>query len=282
MKIGFNLLLWTTLLTDDLLPICENLKAEGYDGVEVPVFEGDAAHYANLRRKLADVGLATTAVAIVQDEARNPTSTDASHRQAGADYLKWLVDCADALGAEILCGPFYQPLAVFSGTGPTTAEWQYLLESHKKMAEYARGTGVTLAVEPLNRFECYALNTNTDAARLVREVDASNYGYLYDTFHSNIEETDPVGAIAETASQLVHVHVSENTRGTPGRGHVDFARTFRALKAVGYDNWLTIEAFGHALPDIAAATKVWRPLFESEEQVYKEGLALIRSGWAAA
>ncbi|MEM9851729.1 MAG: TIM barrel protein, partial [Pseudomonadota bacterium] len=105
---------------------------------------------------------------------------------------------------------------------------------------------------------------------------------LYDTFHSNIEERDPVGSIGATAAAIAHVHISENDRGTPGRGHVDFAATFAALHAAGYDGWLTIEAFGQALPDLAAATKVWRPLYGSEEEVYTEGLALLQRGWAAA
>ena len=79
-----------------------------------------------------------------------------------------------------------------------------------------------------------------------------------------------------------HVHISENNRGTPGRGQIDFDAAFSGLKSIGYDGWLVIESFGHALPDIAAATKVWRPLFESREQVYTEGIALIRDGWARA
>ena len=68
----------------------------------------------------------------------------------------------------------------------------------------------------------------------------------------------------------------------PGRGHIDFAGTFAALKAIGYDGWLTVEAFGQALPDLAAATRIWRPLFETEAQVYEEAIRLIRLGWTIA
>ncbi|QBK31047.1 sugar phosphate isomerase/epimerase family protein [Roseitalea porphyridii] len=282
MKIGFNLLLWTTHVTDADAGVLEQLKAAGYDGVEVPVFEGDEAHYAALKARLDGLGLDSTVVAIVQDEARNPMSDDPASRQAGIDYLKWLVDCSAALGAEVLCGPFYQPLGVFSGTGPTPDEWQRMVEAHRAMASHAAGAGLTIAVEPLNRFECYALNTAERAAALADAVGADQYGYLYDTFHANIEEKDPVGVIAETAGRIAHVHISENDRGTPGRGHIDFQATFDALRRAGYDGWLTVEAFGHALPDIAAATKVWRPLFGSEEQVFSEAIDLIRRGWAAA
>ena len=104
----------------------------------------------------------------------------------------------------------------------------------------------------------------------------------YDTFHANIEESDPIAAYTNHKSNVVHVHLSENDRGVPGRGHVPWAETFKALKSGGYDEWLTIEAFGRGLPDLAAATRVWRDLAESPEAVYREGFQTIRDGWDAA
>lgn len=278
MKIGFNLLLWTTDLDRALLPTLRALKAAGYDGVEVPIFSGDPAHYREVKAMLDGEGLASTVVAIVQDEARNPLS--ATNEAAGVDYLKWLVDCSVALGAEVLAGPFYQPLGVFSGHPLSEAEWQRLVRTQTAMADHA-GAAITLAVEPLNRFECYALNTCERAARLVQAVNRPNYGYLFDTFHSNIEEQDTIEALRATLPQVSHIHISENDRGTPGRGHAPILPAIAAARAGGYTGWLTVEAFGHALPDIAAATRVWRPLFTSETEVYTEAMALIRQGLAA-
>ena len=279
MLYGFNLLLWTTHLTEDLLPVCERLKAAGYDGVEVPVFEGDPEGYAAMGRRLDDLGLRRTTVGVVQSQDANPMSPDAASRRAGTDYLTWMVACAEALGAETLCGPFYQPLAEFSGTGPTEDELGWLVDAHKTMAASA---SIKIAVEPLNRFECYALNTCAQGKRLVDAVGAANYGLLFDTFHANIEEKQLGAAIRAAGPAINHVHISENDRGTPGRGHVDFDESFRALKAIGYEGWLVVEAFGQALPSLAAATRVWRPLFDSEEQVYTEALDLMKRGWAAA
>ena len=121
-----------------------------------------------------------------------------------------------------------------------------------------------------------------DAAEVVRRVSRPNYGLLYDTFHANIEEQDPVGALAAHLPLVNHVHLAENDRGTPGKGHVPWSATFKALRAAGYDGWLTIEAFGTALPALAAATKVWRDFFPSREEVYEQGLETIRDGWSAA
>jgi D-psicose/D-tagatose/L-ribulose 3-epimerase len=282
MKIGFNLLQWTTRLDDSLWPKLEAMKAAGYDGVEVPVFEGTPADYAAIRARLADMGLAATALGIVPDPARNPMSPDPVVRRAGEAHLAWLVDCAEALGAEVLVGPFYQPLATFSGAGPTPGEWRALVETQRSLALRAARAGIRVAVEPLNRFECYALNTAADAARLVAEVNVAGYGFLYDTFHANIEERDPVGALAAHLGAVTHVHLSENDRGTPGRGHVDFDATVATLVRGGYEGWLVFEAFGHALPGLSAATRVWRPLFASDDETWREGIDLARRALARA
>jgi D-psicose/D-tagatose/L-ribulose 3-epimerase len=277
MKTGLCLLLWTTHLTEHQLPLMPKVRAAGYDGVEVPIFEGDPEHFAWLAERLGDEGLAATAVGVIPDAAHNLISDDRAARRAGIAHLRWMAECAEALGAEMLCGPFHQPLGVFSGRGPTEEELARLAEAHQAMADHL--PDVRLAIEPLNRFECYVLNTAAQAAAHVAAVDRPNFGYLYDTFHANIEERDPVGAIGATFEAIAHVHISENDRGTPGRGHIDHAAAIRALKAAGYDDWLTVEAFGQALPDLATATRVWRPLFGSVDEVIEAGIRVIRAAW---
>jgi D-psicose/D-tagatose/L-ribulose 3-epimerase len=103
---------------------------------------------------------------------------------------------------------------------------------------------------------------------------------MYDTFHANIEEKDPRAALRECADVLVHVHLSESDRSTPGAGQVAWDDTFAGLREIGYDGWVSIEAFGDALPDLAGATKIWRRMFEDEEQLARDGAAFIRSGLA--
>jgi D-psicose/D-tagatose/L-ribulose 3-epimerase len=282
MRIGFNLLLWTTHVTDEHLPLLEAIKRTGYDGVEVPLFEGDAVHYRKVGRAIADAGLRATGVTVLPDQAHNAVSPDARARQGAVDRLRWAIDCLAACNGEVLAGPFYQPLGEFTGAPPTAAERDRLVEVHGQAADHAAAAGIRLAVEPLNRFECYVLNTVADAAEIVRRVDRPNYGLLYDTFHANIEEKDPVGVIAPHVALINHVHVSENDRGTPGKGHVPWEATYKALRAVKYDGWLTIEAFGRAMPALAAATRVWRDFFPDRESVYRQGLRHMRQGCAKA
>ncbi|MGH6913978.1 MAG: sugar phosphate isomerase/epimerase family protein, partial [Geminicoccales bacterium] len=241
MRTGFNLLLWTTHVGEAHFPLLGKLKATGYDGVEIPLFEGDVAHFERIARAIRDDGLGCTTSTVLPDGC-SAISPDPRSRAGALDHLKWAIDCSAALESEVLCGPFYQELAAFSGTGPTEDEKARAAEVHRQAADVAAPAGLTLAIEPLNRFECYFLNTMADAKAHVRRVDRPNFGALYDTFHANIEEKDPVGCIAETADVIRHVHVSENDRGTPGKGHVPWLATFRALRAAGYDGWLTIEA----------------------------------------
>ena len=224
MKTGFNLLLWTTHVATAHLPLFEKLKAAGYDGVEIPLFEGSVAHFEQVGRAIRDNGLGCTTVTVLPDAAHSAISPDPASRQGALDHFAWAIECSSALGSEVLCGPFHQPLAVFSGAGPTEDEKARAAEVHRQAAEMAARNGLVLAVEPLNRFECYFLNTMADARAYVRRVDHPNFGALYDTFHANIEEKDPVGCIAETADVIRHVHISENDRGTPGKGHVPGSR----------------------------------------------------------
>jgi D-psicose/D-tagatose/L-ribulose 3-epimerase len=281
MKTGMNLLLWTTHVTADHFPILAKLKKTGFDGVEIPIFEGDVEHYQKIRRELDNQGLACTTVGLMTPEA-NPIAPDPALRQAAVERFKRLIDWTATLKAELMAGPFHSPLGVFSGAGPTEDEKKRGADVLRQAAEIAQKAGVKLAIEYLNRFECYFLTTAADARALVKRVNHPNFRMMYDTFHANIEEKNISEAIAGCADSFIHVHISENDRGTPGTGHVHWDETFQALRKAKYDNWLVIESFGRALPDLAAATKVWRDLFPAAAEVYTQGLRFMKEKWAAA
>jgi D-psicose/D-tagatose/L-ribulose 3-epimerase len=278
MKTGMNLLLWTGHVTEEHFPLLAKLKAAGFDGVEIPVFDGDVSHFRHLRSELDRNGLECTTVTIVPPDA-NPISPDAGIRRNAVDRLKWAIECNHALGAETMVGPFHSPLGVFSGGPPTADEKKRAADVLRQAAKYAQQANLTLAIEYLNRFECYFLTTAADAAALVESVDHPSFRTMYDTFHANIEERRPSDAIHAVAPVLAHVHISENNRGTPGTGQVNWAESFRTLREVGYDAWLVIEAFGRALPSLAAATRVWRDFFPSPEHVYENGLKFMKTMW---
>lgn len=280
-QIGFNLLTVGGFIDEAHLPLCERIGEIGYDGVEIPVFEGDAGHYERLGRQLDAIGLKRTIVTIVGEDS-NPLSPDPATRSKARERHRWAVDCAAALGATVIAGPYHSPVGVFSGEGPREDELAYLAEALHLMADDAAKGGIALSLEAINRFECYVLNTMEAASALRARVGHPNFGYMYDTFHANIEERDPVGAYSRHASEINHIHLSENDRGVVGRGHVPWAETFRAIRATGYEGWLTVEAFGRALPALAAATRVWRDLFPDLDTLLVESHGFIRRGWAQA
>jgi D-psicose/D-tagatose/L-ribulose 3-epimerase len=281
MKYGFNLLLWTPHVTKEHLPIIRALKKTGYDAVEIPIFEGTPEHYAWLGGELDKLGLARTTVSVL-GSGNNSLSPDKAQQKAALERTKLVIDCNAALGSPILAGPMHSELGFFTGHALTKQERQRGISFHRKAGDYAAKKNLRMALEALNRFECYMLNTMEQLSDYLDDVDHPAVKAMYDTFHSNIEEKDPVAAIKTIKRHMIHVHISENDRGTPGRGHLPLQATYKALKAAKYDGHMTIEAFGRSMPALAAATRVWRDFFPNREQVYREGLKNMKQGWAKA
>lgn len=277
MKLGMNMLLWTTEVTEEHYPVIQSLKDCGFDGVEIPVAPGTEPDYVELGKVLDDMGLERTAVFAVDDKA-DPISPDASVREAATAALREAVAKTRAMGAARLVGPYHSAYKNFSGAGPTDAERERSAEVLRLVAEEGEQAGVVLAVEPLNRFECYLMNTVADARAVIDRVDHSHCGILYDTHHMHIEEKDVTDAVKRASDRISHVHVSESDRGTPGSGQVAWVETFRALHACGYDDWLVIEAFSRRDAEFASAIHIWRD-FDPFDDVWRQGHAFIRETW---
>jgi D-psicose/D-tagatose/L-ribulose 3-epimerase len=275
MKLGINLYLWADRMDEGLLPVLETLKRIGYDGIEVPIFELDEVEWARWARRLDDLGLERTANTVIAPE-HNPLSPDPAVQKAAYEHMRAVLDCCAAVGSPVLCGPHQVALGVFTGAGPTEDEWNRSVDHLHRVAEYADEVGVLLAEEVVNRFELYHLNTLDQAIQFVDEVSHPRCRIHLDTFHAHIEEKDPGDAIRRARDRIAHVHISENDRGVPGSGSVAWDATFEALREIDYDGWLTVEAFGNFLPNLAAATRIWRRLFESEQQLARDALTFLR------
>ena len=280
-KLGMNMLLWTADVDEEHFPLFEELKKTGFDGVEIPLLvKREPAHYAKLRQALGDNGLECTTITVATADA-NPVNPDIKVQVAALDHLKWAIATSAVLGSKILCGPYHSAHGIFPELPPTPEELAFLrLRSASVLIQaalFAQRHGIVLAVEYLNRFECYLVNTADDLDALVGILHHPNCRPMYDTFHAHIEERNVNRTLSPRAQGIAHVHVSENNRGVPGSGQVNWHWTFKALKDGGYDGWYTIEAFGHKLPSLAAATKIWRPLFTSEAEVCTKGFAFMRA-----
>lgn len=278
MKIGMNLLLWTTDVNEKLYPILEKIKAAGFDGVEVPIGDPGVERYRALGKKLREMELGCTCVTSIFEDG-NPASADPAIRAKAVEQMKWRLDMGSELGAEVIGGPFHSAFAYFSGEPPRADERMWSAEVMRQAAEYAETLDIVLTPEALNRFECYLYNTLADISTLIKQVDHPNLRMIYDTHHAHIEEKNVSAAIHAHAPLISHVHISESDRGTPGSGQVHWEETFRALREIGYDNWLTIEAFSRNKAEFASGINVWRNFEPTLDEIYEKGYAFIKRMW---
>ncbi|MCL2742669.1 MAG: sugar phosphate isomerase/epimerase [Planctomycetaceae bacterium] len=275
MKYGINLLLWTDTLSDDKFSVLDLIRKIGYDVVELPMFDKDVANAAKWGKKLDELGfLRSGTCAYGPDD--NMISADPKIRRQGIETNKRILDCCAAAGCEKMAGNCLSALGVFTGSSPSKDEWQWALDGAREIGDHAQKVNVKICFEALNRFEAYFINCMADGVRFVKELNHPFVGMMYDTFHGNIEEKNVADAIRLTGEHLLHVHISENDRSTPGQGGVRWLETFAALKDINYGGWLVVEAFGQALPKLAAATKIWRRMYVSEEQLAADALKFMQ------
>ena len=283
MKIGFCMFLWTTNVTGKHTKLLKDIKATGYDGVEIPIFEGTPDDYKRLGEMLDRIGLERTAVTAMGDPGMNLISPDAATRRKGIAYMKWAIDCAAALGAVRLSGPLHSTLGAFTGVGPTPAEKKRSVASQRAIGDHAGKSGVTIGLEALNRFECYLLNTMADLSAHVDEIDHPQHQGDVRHLPRQHRGGRPDRRLHEARQEHLSTSTSRKTTAAcPGAATSPGRRLSPPSRESGYDGWLTIEAFGRGLKDLAAATKVWRDFAESPEAVYREGFAHIRKHWKKA
>jgi len=275
MKFGLNALLYTAEFTNKQLDLIPKVAELGYDGIEIPFMDLDGMDAAAIGRALEAAGIGATGCAVLMP-GTNLVSDDPAERQAGVARLKQCVDLAAEMGADAVAGPLYAPVGLITGRERTDDEWQRGVDGLRAAAEHAGKAGVGLAIEPLNRFETYFLNTAADGLAMVEAVGHPSLAVQLDTFHANIEEKDTPAAIRLLGSKLGHFHACENDRGQPGTGQVPWDGVFAALSDTGYDGWVVIETFARGIRDLCAAAFIWRDIYDSADGLAKDGLAFLR------
>ena len=274
-RFGLNLLVYTATFSKDQIDLVQKVADIGYDGVEIPFNDLnvlDAKATARAREK-AGVGLTSCCVLL---PGTNVTSTDSAERKIGVERVKRMADITAEMGGDAVAGPLYAPVRELTGRARTADEWKWGVEGLRSAAEHAQKAGVILAIEPLNRFETHFLNTAEDTIKFVKAVDHPSIKVQIDTFHANIEEKDTPAAIRAAGPLLGHFHASESDRGTPGTGQVPWKECFSALSEVDYKGWITIESFATGIVDLCAAACIWRPIYESADDLAVKGLAFLK------
>lgn len=275
MKIGMNMHLWSTNVTQEHFADIETLKEIGYDGIEIFLAEPDRANYEQVGSFLQSIDLEVNGCLGLGPD-QDPISKDASVRQAGLEKIKEAIDNMHAAGGKNICGPFHSAFATFSRDEPQEDEYKRSAEVLHAAAEHAAQAGITLTPEALNRFECYLVNTMAQLKKLVDLADHPNLRGMFDPHHANIEEKSFAGAIDTIGPVMTHVHISENDRGTPGAGHIPWDEVFSSIAKTGYDGWYTIEAFSRDDLGFANAINVWRE-FNPRMDICRDGYAFTKA-----
>jgi D-psicose/D-tagatose/L-ribulose 3-epimerase len=281
MKIGVNTFLFASPFTDQSIKHLKTFKELGFDGVEI-AFEnkGDFDPKA-VGAAVKDAGLECCSVcgAFGPDRDLRGNSTQ---QETSMQYIRDSIDACVGLGSDLLVGPFYSAVgrAGMESAEDRKEQWKTVVGNLKKVCSYAEDKGVYLAVEPLNRFETDFLNICADALRLIEEVGSPMLKIHLDTFHMNIEEKSLPMAILAAGDLLYHLHSSENDRGAPGTGTVDWKGVADAVKSTGYDRYVVIESFTPDVEIIAKAASIWRETEKSSIDLSRKGLRFLRGLFA--
>lgn len=282
MRFGINTFLFTSPFTTQSTKLFKQFKQWGFDTVEIPIEDPSHIDAAQVKSELDKQGLVCGSVCACLGPDRDLRGTPRQQRDCLA-YLTRLLDQMIVLDCPSLVGPVYSSVGRAEAVPPAEyqRQWKTVVRNLKKVCQLAEKRGRQICMEPLNRFETDFINTCDQALQMLKDVGSPALKLHLDTFHMNIEEKSLPGAIRTAGPLLRHMHCSENDRGAPGSGHVDWEGVFAALRDVGYDQWLVIESFVLGNEAIAKAAAIWRDIEPSGDDLAQRGLAFLRKMTAA-
>jgi D-psicose/D-tagatose/L-ribulose 3-epimerase len=279
MRFGVNSLLFSGSFDESDLQLCDKVRDMGFSVFEVTPVNPDTFPAAKLRARSKELELSINANFALPLDA-NTISPDPVVRARGVELSKKVVDLCVEAGVEVYCGANYCAWGYHSGRRRSADEWTWGVEAYRQIGEYAAGSGLTIAVETLNRFESHYLNTAADACAFVDAVGLDNCKVHLDTFHMLREEDDLAGAIRATGSRMAYFHAGGSHRGIPGRDMVPWDATFNALKEIGYDGVIGVESFNPGIERLASLVCIWREYAESPEALARASLAFLKAKYA--
>lgn len=276
MRYGVHCRLWTTGWTNANLDLIDHAKALGYSAFEISLLNLNGIDPSRIRQR-AEASDIEVVGAVGQAQDKALATPDRVLRERTVAYLKAAVEAVREMGSRLLGGMLYATPGRFSGRGPTQDEIGWITEGLAEVARLARACGVTIALEPVNRYETYLLNTAAQAQAVVDAIGEPHVGLLLDTYHMNIEERGIAATVRRHARSLQHLHLNESDRGMLGGGNIDWPGLFAALQEIGYAGIGSIETFGAPSTELPVITSMWRRLFPSADDLAREGLAFLTS-----
>ncbi len=280
MRFGINSFLFVSPFTTDSVKLFPKFKKWGFDSVEIPVEDPSHIDPVKVKAALDKNGLVCGSICACMGPGRDFRGT-AEEQKTAMDYCKALVDQAVVLGHSKIIGPVYSVVGKADAVEPAQqkVEFQLVVKNLKELGKYAESKGITICVEPLNRFETDFLNTCDQGLKLLKAVNSKALRLHLDTFHMNIEEKNQADAIKKAGSLLGHFHACGTDRGTPGGDSLDWKPIVAALKAVKYDGDVVIESFTTDVKVIARAAAIWRRIQPTRDEIAVDGLRNLKKAF---
>ena len=214
------------------------IKQFGYESIEISG-EPDQYDVTETRKSLKEHGIRCWGAVTLTLGERNLAAKDEGQRARSVDYVKSVLTMVSELEGEIITLVPATVGKVQPDASPEE-EWAWVVEATKECFAHAQKVGVKIAIEPLNRFECYIFNRCAQALALADAV-GPECGVCLDAYHLNMEEENIHDAIRLAGDRLFDFHVADNNRFAAGLGHLDWAGIVGTLKEIGYDGALTNE-----------------------------------------
>jgi len=273
-KIGIHAYAYCSQWSNQSLDLIDRIKDLGLDFIEIPLMVLEDFDVDAISKRLSKIGL-DVVTSTVLTENTDITSDKPEIRAKGVEYLKACAKATHDVGGTSLSGVIYSQHTKATRERPTEQTWKLSAECLKKVAQYAKPLGVTIGLEPVNRYETYLVNTCEQALKLIDMIGENNMKIHLDTYHMNMEEKSFYEATKLAGDKLVHYHLCENDRGIPGTGLVDWDGIFKALAEIKYQGYAALESFVDMTDNMN--TWVWRQLAPSGDILIKKGAAFIRS-----
>lgn len=278
MLFGASTFIWVSPFTTQHLSLLPKVKDMGYDILEVAVEDASLVDWALLKQQADDLGVKITVSGAFGAE-RDISSTEPSYRETGRQYIIDCIKIAGDVGSPIFAGPLYSAVGKTRLVSPEQKQQErnWCVETLSEVSQIAADHGITLGLEPLNRFETDMINTAEQALSVIQEVNHPNLKFVLDTFHANIEEKNIAKTIRTVGKDLLcHIQGNESDRGTPGTGHLEWAEIRDALIEIDYQGAIVIETFGRPSKELARAACIWRPLANSADELATDGLVFFK------
>lgn len=281
MKFGVNTFVWVSPFTSEAVDeIAYKVKQFGFDILEIACEDPSKIDVSRVHDAVKKNHLDVVVCGAFGPD-RNICSENQEIIKTAKSYIKWLIDAAEALNAEVVAGPMYSSVGKAHYDDPVEREkeWKRAVVGIREMADYADKKGVKLALETLNRFETDMLNTVSQGLDFIGDVGKDNVGLHLDTFHMHLEEKSSAEAVRLAGEKIFHFHACENDRGIPGTGQVRWGEIAAAIKDVKYTGPIVIESFTKEVKEIARAVCIWREIAPSQDAIAKEGLAFLKKNF---